>query len=237
MTSAERMRRLRAKEPPTPKTNRKLIIAYLRVSTQRQGKSGLGVDAQRDAVVRFAETEGFVIAAEYVEVESGKGTDALATRPKLAIALAAARKFKAPIVVAKLDRLSRDVAFIAGLMAQRVPFIVAELGPDVDPFMLHIYAALAEKERRVISERTKAALQAAKLRGAVLGNAAQAAANAADAQARADTLRPILSELAGQSLRAMAAELNRRRIPAARGGRWSVSSVKQVIDRLARAAA
>jgi DNA invertase Pin-like site-specific DNA recombinase len=123
-----------------------IIISYLRVSTQRQGKSGLGLEAQRAAVARFAELEELTIAAEYVEVESGKGTEALATRPQLAAALAAARRAKCPVVVAKLDRLSRDVAFISGLMAQHVPFVVAELGPDVDPFMLHIYAALAEKD-------------------------------------------------------------------------------------------
>ena len=126
-------------------------IAYLRVSTQRQHRSGLGIDAQRSAIARFAATE----SAEYVEAETGKGSDALERRPQLAAALAAAKAAKCSVVVAKLDRLSRDVAFVAGLMAQRVPFIVAELGRDADPFMLHIYAALAEKERRLISERTK----------------------------------------------------------------------------------
>jgi DNA invertase Pin-like site-specific DNA recombinase len=212
------------------------FVAYYRVSTHRQGKSGLGLDAQRAAVARFAETEGLTIAAEFVEVESGKGSDALATRPKLAAALTAARKAKCPVVVAKLDRLSRDVAFIAGLMAQRVPFIVAELGPDVDPFMLHIYAALAEKERRVISDRTKAALAQAKARGVQLGNRRLAVDNAAAADARADALRPILAELTGQSLRKIAAELNRRRIPAARSGKWSAMAVKRLTDRLAEAA-
>ena len=134
------------------------IIAYLRVSTQRQGRSGLGIEAQRAAIMRFAEAEGLHLVAEYTEVESGKGTDALHTRPQLRAALAAARKRKCSIVVAKLDRLSRDVAFTSGLMAQRVPFVVAELGVDADPFLLHIYAALAEKERRLISARTRAAL-------------------------------------------------------------------------------
>ena len=109
-------------------------------------------------------------AAEYVEAETGKGSDALDRRPQLAAALAAAKAAKCSVVVAKLDRLSRDVAFVAGLMAQRVPFIVAELGRDADPFMLHLYAALAEKERRLISERTKAALAAKKAMGATLGN-------------------------------------------------------------------
>ena len=133
----------------------KSAVAYYRVSTQRQGRSGLGLEAQRTAVARFAEAEGIALLAEFTEVETGKGADALDRRPQLAAALATARQAKCPVLVAKLDRLSRDVAFIAGLMAQRVPFIVAELGSDADPFMLHLYAALAEKERRQISERTR----------------------------------------------------------------------------------
>src|SRR5215204_716080 len=143
-------------------------IAYYRVSTQRQGRSGLGIEAQRSTVTRFAEAEGIALLQEFVEVETGKGSDALDRRPQLAAALAAARCAKCPVLVAKLDRLSR--AFISGLMAQRVPFIVAELGADADPFMLHLYAALAEKERRLISERTRAALAARKAQGARLGN-------------------------------------------------------------------
>ena len=144
-------------------------IAYLRVSTQRQHRSGLGLDAQRAAIERFASSESLTIAAEYVEAETGKGFDAPDRRPQLAAALAIAKAAKCSVVVAKLDRLSRDVAFIAGLMAQRVPFIVAELGADADPFMLHLYAALAEKERRQISERTKSALASRKLQGTKLG--------------------------------------------------------------------
>jgi DNA invertase Pin-like site-specific DNA recombinase len=111
-----------------------------------------------------------LITAEYSEFDTGKGADALDRRPQLAAALAAARQAKCSIVVSKLDRLSRDVAFVSGLTAQRVAFIVAELGRDADPFMLHLYAALAEKERRLISERTIAALQAKKASGAKLGN-------------------------------------------------------------------
>src|SRR5687768_14864219 len=144
----------------------KPAIAYLRVSTQRQGRSGLGIEAQRAAVARFAEAEGYAIAGEFVEVETGKGADALDRRPQLAAALAAARRAKCPVIVAKLDRLSRDVAFVSGLMAQRVPFVVAELGADADPFMLHLYAALAEKERSLVAQRTRAALAAKKAAGA-----------------------------------------------------------------------
>src|SRR4051794_21102727 len=121
-------------------------IAYYRVSTARQGRSGLGIEAQRTTVTRFAEAEGFTLTAEFVEIETGKGADALDRRPQLATALATGRSQRCPVIVAKLDRLSRHVAFIAGVMAQRVPFIVAELGADADPFMLHLYAALAEKE-------------------------------------------------------------------------------------------
>src|SRR3978361_799463 len=130
------------------------VTSYIRVSTDRQGKSGLGIEAQRTAIARFVEAEGLDLIGEHVEVETGKGADALDRRPVLREALAAARKAKAAVVVAKLDRLSRDVAFVPGLMAHRVPFIVAELGADADPFMIHIYAALAEKERAMIGERT-----------------------------------------------------------------------------------
>src|SRR3954451_24216832 len=145
-------------------------FVYFRVSTKRQQRSGIGIEAQRAAVKRFAEAEGMQIVAEYVDIETGKVADALDRRPQLAAALAAAKKAKCSVLVSKLDRLSRDVAFIAGLMVQRVPFIVAELGRDADPFMLHLYAALAEKERRLISERTKAALAARKANGGRLGN-------------------------------------------------------------------
>jgi len=156
-------------------------VAYYRVSTREQGKSGLGIDAQRAAVARFAEAEGFEIVAEFTEVETGKGADALDRRPQLAASLAAARRNgkATPVAVAKLDRLSRDVHFVSGLMAHKTPFLVAELGPDVEPFLLHLYAALAEKERAVISARTKAALAAARARGQTLGNP-----RLADARAR-----------------------------------------------------
>jgi DNA invertase Pin-like site-specific DNA recombinase len=134
--------------------------------------------------------------------------------------------------VAKLDRLSRDVHFISGLMARRVPFVVAELGNDVDPFMLHIYAALAEKERRLISARTKAALAAAKARGVRLGNPGLGAANRAAARARAEALRPIFTEMRGQTLRAIAAELDARGIPTASGAPGTSIAVLRVQRRL-----
>jgi DNA invertase Pin-like site-specific DNA recombinase len=132
----------------------KIAVAYTRVSTARQGRSGLGLESQIAALSRFAAAEGFVLAETFTEVETGKGADALAEARR--------RGRGTPIVVAKLDRLSRDVHFISGLMTHRVPFISADLGPDVEPFLLHLFAALAQKERAMISERTKAGLAAAK---------------------------------------------------------------------------
>jgi DNA invertase Pin-like site-specific DNA recombinase len=219
-------------------------IAYYRVSTQRQGRSGLGLEAQRTAVARFAESEGITLLSEFTEIETGKGADALDRRPQLAAALATARQAKCPVLVAKLDRLSRDVAFIAGLMAQRVPFIVAELGTDADPFMLHLYAALAEKERRQISERTRSALASRKLQGTKLGNptnAGQAAAAGRDVQTRAadrfaETVKPMISALQKSgvtSLRGLAISLNSRGVRTARGGDWQVSNVRNVLARTA----
>ena len=148
-------------------------VAYLRVSTQRQQRSGLGIEAQRAAIERFAAAEGLTIISEYTEAETGKGADALDRRPQLAAALAAAKPRSAPSWCRSWTGYRATWPLYAGLMAQRVPFIVAELGRDADPFMLHLFAALAEKERRLISERTRAALQAKKAAGAKLGNAGE----------------------------------------------------------------
>jgi DNA invertase Pin-like site-specific DNA recombinase len=211
----------------------KTAIAYTRVSTVQQGKSGLGLEAQQAALNRFAEAEGFDLVQTFQEVETGKGADALNRRPQLAAALKAAKKLKSPIIVAKLDRLSRDVHFISGLMKHKVPFIVAELGSDTDPFMLHLYAALAEKERALISRRTKDALAAAKARGVKLGGLN--AGGIAKAQAAADfaeRVRPVFAELADLSARGAAQELNRRNIPTAAGGQWHAVQVVRVRERL-----
>jgi DNA invertase Pin-like site-specific DNA recombinase len=217
------------------------IIAYVRVSTSGQGRSGLGIEAQRHTLAQFAQAEGFEIAREFVEVETGKGSDALERRPQLKAALAAARKLKCHVAVAKLDRLSRDVHFISGLMAHKVPFLVAELGPDVDPFVLHLFAALAEKERALISTRTRQALSAAKARGVTLGNprlhvarksAAQAVKTEADRYAA--NVLPIIREAqkAGAStLRQIAEALNARGVSTARGGQWHAQSVANVLQR------
>ena len=210
----------------------KSLIAYYRVSTQKQGRSGLGLEAQRSAIAAFAKAEGLEIVAEYTEIETGKGADALDRRPKLAAALKAARKAGASVCVAKLDRLSRDVAFISGLMAQKVPFIVAELGMQAPSFMLHIFAALAQEERRMISERTRAGLQAARRRGVKLDNPTLGRDNKRAAMQRAKALRPILQSMAGQSARAVAAELNRRKIETPRGLKWSAMTVIRVQRRL-----
>ncbi len=211
-------------------------IAYIRVSTVRQGRSGLGLEAQRRTINDFCEREELTIAGEFVEVETGKGTDALDRRPQLAAALAAAKKARCSIVVAKLDRLSRDVAFIAGLMAQKVPFIAAELGADADPFMLHLYAALAEKERRMISTRTKDALRAAKARGVKLGRHGAehlSVLNKAAALERAKCLAPVLADMKLRRLssRAIALELTERGIATPSGGRWHPQTVMRALDR------
>ncbi len=223
-------------------------VAYFRVSTEQQGRSGLGLEAQKLAVERFAEAQGLTVVSSFEEIETGKGSDALDRRPQLLAALAEARRRQCRVAVAKLDRLSRDVAFISGLMAKNVPFVVAELGPDVDPFMLHIYAALAEKERAMISQRTKDALKAAKARGVILGGFRDRrgtpadcerarAVQAANADRRAIDLAPEIQAIRSEgknSLRAIAAGLNERGITAPRGGHWTAAQVRSAVSRIAR---
>jgi len=212
----------------------KSVVSYIRVSTAGQGRSGLGLEAQRAAIARFAKDQGYSIAAEYVEVETGKGADALERRPKLAAAIKQARKVKGPVIVAKLDRLSRDVSFISGLMTHKVPFVTVELGADTDPFLLHLFAALAERERRIIGERTRVALQAAKARGVKLGGTnAQSIANRDDANRRAEQMRPIFAELAAMSANKAAAELNQRGVATPKGGQWHALTVMRLRKRLA----
>ena len=210
----------------------KAVIAYYRVSTQKQGRSGLGLEAQRAAVLRFADAEGLKVLAEFTEVETGKGADALDRRPQLKAAMRAAKKQSASIVVAKLDRLSRDVHFISGLMVHKVPFVTAELGTQADPFMLHIYAALAEQERRMISQRTRAALKAARERGVKLGSKRIGEKNKKAAARRAFELKPIFIELAELSARKIAEELNRRKVATPTGAPWSSKTVIRVQARL-----
>jgi DNA invertase Pin-like site-specific DNA recombinase len=211
----------------------KPAIGYIRVSTQKQGRSGLGLEAQQAALAKFCTDEAFKLLETFTETESGADDD----RPQLNAAIERARKAKAPIICAKLDRLSRDVHYISGLMKHRVPFIVAELGADTDPFLLHLYAALAEKERALISRRTKDALAAAKARGVIIGGLRDKGRELqAEAEARAEALRPVFTELADLSLRALARELNKRKIPTATGRPWSAVTVTKVRQRLAQLA-
>lgn len=221
-------------------------IAYVRVSTSGQKRSGLGLEAQRAAILEFGEREGVTIREWFTEAESGSGSDALEKRPQLAAAIAAARKQRIPVVVAKLDRLSRDVHFISGLMAHRVEFIVTSLGRQADPFILHLYAALAEKERALISERTKAGLQAARRRGQRLGTLAKtsaeiaslsalgAAANRDAALERVAGMKFHLTDslAGGRSLRAAAEWLNVRGVESPGGARWHAPSLLKAARRL-----
>ncbi|KRR10562.1 recombinase family protein [Bradyrhizobium valentinum] len=214
-------------------------VAYIRVSNPKQARSGLGLEAQQAAIKAFCTHHGYKVEAEYREVETGRGADALERRPELAAAMKFARKLgkgskarAAPVIIAKLDRLSRDVHFISGLMVQRVPFIVTELGPDVDPFMLHIHAAVAEKERNRIAQRTKEALAAAKARGQQLGNSDIGRLRKAEAQERAANLRAVIEPLRGLSANRISAVLNDRKVAAPRGGKWQATQVIRLLDRL-----
>lgn len=210
-------------------------VAYLRVSTDKQGKSGLGLEAQREAVARYVAANGVDLIGEHIEVETGKGANALSKRPELVAALATAKREKAGLIIAKLDRLARNVHFISGLMETGVEFAVADM-PNADRFQLHLFAALAEKEAEVISQRTKAALAAAKDRGTELGKHGKvlAARNQAEAM---DRLEPIAADLLalkaeGLSVRKMVEALNTRSIPSPAGGKWHPASLHKALARL-----
>jgi len=217
-------------------------ISYLRVSTGKQGKSGFGIEAQRAAVADFLNGGPWKLVKEYVEVESGKRAD----RPKLAEAISACKAYGAKLVIAKLDRLSRDAHFLLGLEKAGIDFVAADM-PNANRLTVGIMAVVAEEERRMISARTKAALAAAKRRGVKLGGdrgvvpsrkARRLAIEAvqARADAKAANLAPVLAELqqAGKtSLRAIAAALNEQGIPTSSGaGQWSASQVSRVLERL-----
>lgn len=221
---------------PADPVPRAAFVAYYRVSTDRQGRSGLGLEAQRQAVACYlAQRSSGTLLGEFTEVESGQR----AGRPQLAAALALARRRRATLVIAKLDRLARSVAFIAGLMEGEAPFVACD-NPHATPLTIHILAAVAQHEREMISARTKAALAVAKARGTRLGNpdgrAARvlaAEANRAGAVRYAETVRPLAERLTGQglSLRAVARELEERRILTARGGRWHAATVRALLAR------
>ncbi len=225
------------------------FVIYLRVSTDRQGKSGLGLEAQRNAVADYVSGKG-EIAAEYVEIESGKKND----RTQLVRALAEAKRIGAVLLIAKLDRLARNVAFIANLLEAGVEIAAADM-PEANRFLLHVMAAVAEHEAQAISDRTRAALAAAKARGVKLGwsiperaseqrQAAKkgAAVNKARALTHTENVLPVVEQImaGGASLRQIAAELNARRIKTARGGKWHATTVRNIIvvkNSLAAAAA
>ena len=210
------------------------FIAYFRVSTDRQGKSGLGLEAQREAVMNYLNGGRWTLIGEFTEIESGKRSD----RPQLAAALAACKKQKAKLVIAKLDRLSRNLAFIAALMESGVEFVAVD-NPHATKLTVHILAAVAEHERDLISERTKAALAAAKARGKVLGskNIAEVgrlgvAAVKANARRFAANVRPIIEEImkaGATSHNAIAQQLNARNVKTARGGTWTHVQVGAIL--------
>jgi DNA invertase Pin-like site-specific DNA recombinase len=206
------------------------FVAYYRVSTDRQGRSRLGLEAQQAAVRGYLGATAPI--AEFTEIETGKRND----RPELKQALALCRKRKARLVIAKLDRLSRNLAFIATMMDSGVEFVAVD-NPHATRLTLHILAAVAEHEREMIADRTKAALQAAKARGIRLGrNGADRLAPAYRAEAieRARQLAPLLAELksAGMSARQMAVQLTARGIPTPTGARWHAQTVIRMLDRV-----
>jgi DNA invertase Pin-like site-specific DNA recombinase len=217
----------------------KKLIGYVRVSTDEQGTAGNGLEAQRASIVKYAEDNGFELLEILQEVASGKL--GLEDRPVLGAAVKKCIKAKAILVVSKLDRLSREVAFISSLMKTRVKFIVTQF-PDADEFMLHMYAVLGEKERKMIGQRTKDALVLVKAKGIVLGNrtnlpvaqAAGAASNASKADDFAERMRPTLSRMvnAQMSYSEIAREFNENGTKTARGGAWHPATVSNMIARL-----
>ena len=205
-------------------------VAYYRVSTERQGRSGLGLEAQQATVQRFAAAEAFTLARSFVEIESGADDE----RPQLMAAMAEARRLRCPLMVAKLDRLSRDTHFVTGLMKHgKVQIVIAELGLNAEPFTIEIMAAVAAQERRLISRRTKDALAAAKARGVKLGGYRHdGSTSKAEALDRAEALRSTFDKLADLSHRGAARALNERGVKTAQGGAWSAVQVVRVRRRL-----
>jgi DNA invertase Pin-like site-specific DNA recombinase len=212
------------------------FIAYYRVSTDKQGKSGLGLEAQRQAVENYLNGGSWKLIAEFTEVESGKNSE----RPELRAAQAACKKHKARLVIAKLDRLSRNVAFIANLLEAGTDFVAAD-NPHANKSMLQMMAVFAEMERDAISKRTKEALAAAKARGVKLGNPRLADAIEATNKARqeaadafAANVLPIIRQIQKSgvsSLRGVAKALSARGIKTARGGVWSAVQVSDILQR------
>jgi DNA invertase Pin-like site-specific DNA recombinase len=212
------------------------FVSYFRVSTVRQGQSGLGLEAQRAAIASFLPGTGGTNRAEFTEVESGKNS----SRPELAAAVRLCRESGATLLIAKLDRLARNVAFIANLLESGVRFIAVDM-PNADRFMLHVYAAVAEEEARRISERTRAALAAAKSRGVRLGRTSEqlAATNRDTAERFAARVGPMIHVWLtkdGMTMRSVADKLNAMKVQSARGGEWHAASVCRVHQRFRLAA-
>ena len=219
------------------------FVTYIRVSTQRQGRSGLGLDAQRAAVKAYLEGNNGLELASFTEVESGKVNE----RPQLFAALRRCRQTRATLLVAKLDRLSRNAAFLLSLRDAGVRFVAADL-PDMNETVVGILAVIAQHERQAISDRTRAALAAAKRRGVKLGNpdlkagtkaTAKAATQAAQlvAKSRAEELRDVVTEARAQgcvSLRQLADHLNGLSVQTPRGGSWAAASVSRLLVQLGR---
>jgi DNA invertase Pin-like site-specific DNA recombinase len=210
------------------------FIAYYRVSTARQGASGLGLEAQRKAVADYLDGGKWEIIGEFTEIESGRKND----RPKLLEALRACRLHRAKLIIAKLDRLARNVAFISNLMESKTEFVAVDF-PEANRLTVHILAAVAEHEREMISQRTKAALQAAKARGVRLGNpklkpgtTTKAATVAKIAKARefAAQIVPVAQSIGG-SYAGIAKALNAQGIETAQRGRWHAASVARILRR------
>src|SRR4029079_2913331 len=210
----------------------KTAIAYIRVSDQKQGRSGLGIEAQLAAVAQFAANFGFEIVDTYIEVETGKGADALDKRPQLATALEVARLTGATVVGDQLDRITRNVHFGSGLFGRTdIAFKIADM-PHADNFQLNIMLAVAQLEAAMISNRTRAALQAAKERGTKLGSPTSPAILRDRSTAFAEGLRTIVMPMRGQSSRAIAAALNDRGIKTPKGGSWSSVTALRLVNRL-----
>ena len=214
-------------------TSPKRYVTYCRVSTQRQGESGLGLESQAVAVARYVELSDGEIVGSFVETESGKKAT---NRPELQAAMELCRKVKATLLIAKLDRLARNVHFISGLLESGVDFVAAD-APSKDRFMLHVQAAFAEEEARRISLRTKEALAAAKRRGVVIGATGRVLAlrHAAEAQERALSFEAVFRQVAAEgpyTTKGFRDALNRLGVPGPGGGRWHVPTVWKTLSRL-----
>lgn len=215
------------------------FVSYLRVSTQMQGAAGLGIEAQRSAVTSYLNGRDWTLTQEFVEVESGKGANALERRPQLKAALVLCKKHGATLLIAKLDRLARNVHFVAGLLESGVDFIAVDM-PTANKVMIQMHAVMAEWERDQISARTKAALAVAKARGVKLGTAGAAnlkpniEQRQQDADDFAERLRPTLTGmlLVGRTRRQMVADLDALGIKTPRGRSWSLAQLQAVLGRL-----